>query len=163
MLDGYTGFTPVQNRLLGELLTICRDVIVTVTIDGRENPYAWDHPYQLFAMSKDGHIAGGDRPGAPCAGEELKFLRPQVPPRFQESPALAFVENHLFRYGIWSLRVSRTVWRSMWQLARTRRRRQRPEGARPCAREGVPVPGDRRDRQRYGSLWQLSQKGLCPL
>ena len=31
--------------------------------------------------------------------EELKFLRPQVPPRFQESPALAFVERHLFRYG----------------------------------------------------------------
>ena len=100
VLDGYTGFTPVQNRLLGELMTICRDVVVTVTIDGRENPYACDHPYQLFAMSKKTvtslvEIARERR----VPVEELKFLRPQVPPRFQESPALAFVERHLFRYG----------------------------------------------------------------
>ena len=100
VLDGYTGFTPVQNRLLGELMTICRDVVVTVTIDERENPYAWDHPYQLFAMSKKTvaslvEIARERR----VPVEELKFLRPQVPPRFQGSPALAFVERQLFRYG----------------------------------------------------------------
>ena len=35
-LDGFTGFTPVQNRLLLELLKHCRKVCVTVTMDDRE-------------------------------------------------------------------------------------------------------------------------------
>ena len=52
VLDGFTGFTPVQNRLLGELLEVCREVIVTVTMDDRENPYVYKHPYQLFALGK---------------------------------------------------------------------------------------------------------------
>ena len=33
VLDGFTGFTPVQNRLLAELMKLARNVIVTVTID----------------------------------------------------------------------------------------------------------------------------------
>ncbi len=52
VLDGFTGFTPVQDRLLGELMRHCREVIVTVTMDRRENPYVYEHPYQLFALSK---------------------------------------------------------------------------------------------------------------
>ena len=35
-LDGFTGFTPVQVRLLGELMKVCRKVIVTVMIDPKE-------------------------------------------------------------------------------------------------------------------------------
>ena len=50
-LDGFTGFTPVQNRLLGELMTHCREVVVTVTMDEREDPWRYTHPYQLFALS----------------------------------------------------------------------------------------------------------------
>ena len=100
ILDGYTGFTPVQNRLLGELMTVCRDVIVTVTIDGRENPYAYTHPCQLFAMSKKAVSslteAARDR-GVPV--EELAFLRPQTAPRYRDSRALAFLEQNLFRGG----------------------------------------------------------------
>ena len=33
VLGGFTGFTPVQDRLLGELMRHCREVIVTVTMD----------------------------------------------------------------------------------------------------------------------------------
>ena len=32
-MDGFTGFTPVQDRLLGELLKVCEKVMVTVEID----------------------------------------------------------------------------------------------------------------------------------
>ena len=51
-MDGFTGFTPVQNRLLGELLRVCEKVMLTVEMDPRENPYHYRHPYQLFALSK---------------------------------------------------------------------------------------------------------------
>ena len=33
-MDGFTGFTPVQDRLLEELLKVCEKVIVTVEMDG---------------------------------------------------------------------------------------------------------------------------------
>ncbi len=52
VLDGFTGFTPVQNRLILKLMRRCRKVMVTVTMDERENPYVYRHPYQLFALSK---------------------------------------------------------------------------------------------------------------
>ena len=52
VLDGFTGFTPVQNRLLLQLFIHCRKVMITVTMDERENPYSYRHPYQLFALSK---------------------------------------------------------------------------------------------------------------
>ena len=33
LLDGYTGFTPIQMRVVGELLAVCEKVMVTVTMD----------------------------------------------------------------------------------------------------------------------------------
>ena len=97
-LDGFTGFTPVQNRLLGELLTYCREVFVTVTMDQREDPWRYDHPYQLFSLSKQmvtslTRIAGELK--VPI--EEPEFLYDGVPQRFRSSPALAFLEWNLFR------------------------------------------------------------------
>ncbi|MDR1801147.1 MAG: PD-(D/E)XK nuclease family protein [Lachnospiraceae bacterium] len=53
VLDGFTGFTPIQLKLLGALLKICKEVIVTATIGEGEDPYAYnDNPYQLFALAK---------------------------------------------------------------------------------------------------------------
>ena len=68
VLDGFTGFTPVQNRLILELMRCCKEVWVTVTMDERENPYAYKHPYQLFGLSKQMittlvRMAGGDHRG----------------------------------------------------------------------------------------------------
>ena len=31
VLDGFTGFTPIQNKLLRELLLMCEKVVITVT------------------------------------------------------------------------------------------------------------------------------------
>ena len=52
VLDGFTGFTPVQNRLVLELMKYCKGVWITVIMDERENPYSYRHPYQLFGLSK---------------------------------------------------------------------------------------------------------------
>lgn len=100
VLDGFTGFTPVQDRLLGELMRHCREVIVTVTMDRRENPYVYEHTYQLFALSKQMvtsllQIAKQNK----IPVEESVELYDHVPWRFKEQEALAFLEKHLFRYG----------------------------------------------------------------
>ena len=100
VLDGFTGFTPVQNRLILELLLHCRKLMVTVTMDEREDPYIYSHPYQLFALSK--HMTASLVKLAREHKIELeepvcKYTDP--PYRFRENAALAFLERNLFRYG----------------------------------------------------------------
>ena len=104
VLDGFTGFTPVQNRLLVELLLCCRKVIVTVTMDEREDPYIYDHPYQLFALSKHMtstlvRLAGESK----IEIEEPVCLYESPVYRFRECAALSFLEKNLFRYNAGSV------------------------------------------------------------
>ncbi|MDO5589655.1 MAG: helicase-exonuclease AddAB subunit AddB [Lachnospiraceae bacterium] len=99
VLDGFTGFTPVQNRLLGELMKHCKRVVITATIDPMEDPYRYDHPYQLFGLSKQMvtsvlELAKENR----IEIEEPMELFDPVPYRFKHNPALAFLEGNLFRY-----------------------------------------------------------------
>lgn len=100
VLDGFTGFTPVQNRLLRELMLHAKRVIVTVLMDERENPYAYRHPYQLFALSKHmvtslTEIAKKER----VRIEEPVCLYGGTPYRFRKNEVFAFLEHHLFRSG----------------------------------------------------------------
>lgn len=100
VLDGFTGFTPVQNRSLRELMVHCRNVMVTVTIDKRENPYVYKHPYQMFALSKQMvtslcQIAKENQ----IEVEELLWCDDSPVYRFKENPAMAFLEHNLFRYS----------------------------------------------------------------
>ncbi len=99
-LDGFTGFTPVQNRLLGELLRVCSRVVLTVEMDEREDPFACRHPYQLFGLSKQmvtslAKIARSEK----IEMEEPVCLYQKPPYRFRENPAMAFLESELFRYS----------------------------------------------------------------
>ncbi|MCQ2507891.1 MAG: exodeoxyribonuclease V subunit gamma [Dorea sp.] len=99
VLDGFTGFTPVQSRLLTKLMTHCRKVMVTVTLDEKENPYAYHGPYQMFALSKQmvtSLIQGAKE--ASVLIEAPVTLYQNILPRFQNSPELGFLERHLFRY-----------------------------------------------------------------
>lgn len=100
VLDGFTGFTPVQNRLLGELLKVCKQVIVTVVMDEREDAFIYRHPYQLFAISKQmvtSLVAIAGKCGA--AVEEPVCLYEKPLARFRENPMLEFLEKELFRYS----------------------------------------------------------------
>ena len=99
-LDGFTGFTPVQNRLLRELMRRCRNVVITVLMDDRENPFSYRHPYQLFALSKHMvvslvEIAREEK----VAIEEPEYLYQRPVFRFRNNDALAFLERNLFRHG----------------------------------------------------------------
>ena len=50
--DGFTGFTPSQLNVLEELLAICPQIWMTVTIDARESFYGEIQEHELFALSK---------------------------------------------------------------------------------------------------------------
>ena len=100
VLDGFTGFTPVQNRLLGELMSICKEVLVTVEMDGREDAFRYTHPYQLFALSKQmvtGLVQIAGERKIEIADPIYLYDKPVY--RFRSNPELGFLESELFRYS----------------------------------------------------------------
>ena len=98
-LDGFTGFTPVQNRLIQRMMGLAREVIVTAAMDGEEkNPYKTDGEQQLFYLSKKTAadlIRLCQEEGVP-RGRDV-FLRGE-PPRFLENREMGHLEKYLFRY-----------------------------------------------------------------
>lgn len=52
VFDEFTGFTPIQNHLLAKLLTLTEKMLVSVTMDYREDFYHSRGNHELFAMSK---------------------------------------------------------------------------------------------------------------
>ena len=99
-LDGFTGFTPVQNRLMGELLKVCEKVMITVEMDEREDPFVCRHPYQMFAMSKQMTVSlmkTAQEAGAET--EDPVYLYGKPVRRFRNNPGMAFLESELFRYS----------------------------------------------------------------
>lgn len=98
-LDGYTGFTPVQYRLLELLLTYCRKVVVTVTMPPEENPYREKPIQNLFHMSSHTVCRLTDLASKTGVGREEDILLTGSCRRFQNSPGLSKIERELFRYG----------------------------------------------------------------
>lgn len=52
VFDGFTGFTPVQNRVIAELMRCCGEVIISLTFGEGEDPYGQDSEQKLFHLSK---------------------------------------------------------------------------------------------------------------
>ena len=98
VFDGFTGFTPIQNRLIQELMRVCEKTIVTVTIGEEEDPYQMDGEQKLFHLSKK-TVADLVKLAAEAEvtrGEDV-FVK-GGPNRFTEAPALCYLEQNLFRY-----------------------------------------------------------------
>ena len=98
VFDGFTGFTPIQNRLIQELMRVCEETIVTVTIGAKEDPYQMDGEQKLFHLSKK-TVADLVKLAAEAEvtrGEDV-FVK-GGPNRFTEAPALCYLEQNLFRY-----------------------------------------------------------------
>ncbi len=101
VFDGFTGFTPIQNRLIGALLPIASEVIVTITIDRRENPFLLDGEQKLFYLSKK-TIRSLDKIAKEVGverGEDVLFMDTPAK-RFLENEELAHLEDNLFRYPV---------------------------------------------------------------
>ena len=98
VFDGFTGFTPIQNRLIQELMRVCEETIVTVTIGEEEDPYQMDGEQKLFHLSKK-TVADLVKLAAEAEvtrGEDVFVKGGQN--RFSEAPALCYLEQNLFRY-----------------------------------------------------------------
>ncbi|MBQ2744127.1 MAG: exodeoxyribonuclease V subunit gamma [Lachnospiraceae bacterium] len=105
-LDGFTGFTPVQNRLVQLLMEYSQQVHVTLTIakeacDGITSTGFGDiKEHELFAMSKTTvntlmSLAADSR----VQVDQPVFIDMSDKSRFAGNEVLAHVERQLFRYG----------------------------------------------------------------
>ena len=98
-LDGFTGFTPIQYRLLSLLMIYAEKVVVTVTMDPAQGPYE-DRPVEdLFYLSRK-TIRKLEELAKENQVEKEKdlVLSQKVPVRFAKAPSLAKAEKHLLRY-----------------------------------------------------------------
>ena len=97
--DGFTGFTPVQNRVLRCLFSMASEVLITVTLDGREDVSVQQGEQELFSLSKKTvrSLEKLAREAGAVRGKDV-VLNPPVLPRFLHAPALAHLERNLFRY-----------------------------------------------------------------
>lgn len=102
VFDGFTGFTPVQYRLLSKILMLAEKVYITLTIPGDPdkkscNPYEFRGVEDLFYLSRktvkdlsnicnDCHI-----------GQDDDIYLPIESKRAEEVPELKHLEKHLFR------------------------------------------------------------------
>lgn len=100
-LDGFTGFTPNQYKVLEKLLVLCPDVYITMTLDRREILSKKTEPFQLFHLSR----VSIDKLYQLAKETRTEILEPwyvgkdkAVPYRFRESKALAALEHNLFRF-----------------------------------------------------------------
>lgn len=95
-LDEFTGFTPSQYKLLGELLHTARHVKIALTVDVYENFYETGAPFKLFYLTRETI----HRLEKLCMAEHIErdrdiVLRQAV--RFRESEELKFMESRIYR------------------------------------------------------------------
>lgn len=118
VLDGFTGFTPIQNRLIQEIMVQSLETIVVMTLRAGENPYEKGSEQRLFHLTEktvadlsrlavqagveraqDVFLlpAGDDRPCPPQVQEKCRMIYNNRH-RFTQAPALMALEQNLFRY-----------------------------------------------------------------
>ncbi len=99
VLDGYTGFTPVQYRLIGCLMRLCADIFVTVTATAEDDIFGTGNESDLFDMSRkmNAKLNALAKENFFNVNEPV-FLGKRPFPRFSGSPALDHMERTIFRY-----------------------------------------------------------------
>ena len=99
--DGFTGFTPIQYRVIQELMIYAEDVIFTILLDPDDSPYRMDGEQKLFHLSKD--TVRKLQKCAEAVGvseKDARVIEAGENGRFAERPELAHLEKSLFRYPL---------------------------------------------------------------
>lgn len=123
VFDGFTGFTPIQYRVIKELLALSKELIVSLTISPEEDPYASSFGEQeLFMLTKktvrdlerlefDVQRENGStitdfsvfrqlrrqEMGSGAASGDI-FIKDKDVARHRGNQALSYLEKSLFRY-----------------------------------------------------------------
>ena len=133
IMDGFTGFTPIQNRVIGAMMDVCKRVIITLTLDSCElteevkmqSLFAFTHKsyMSLVGLAKDHN----------CELEETEAVT-----YIRENKELDYLEKHIFDYQADSygdecdsihIDAMMTTSDEVTNLARNIRRLVRDEGA----------------------------------
>ena len=99
-LDGFTGFTPVQYKLIGVLLKYAKNVSVCITIDTRDLKLNVIKEHELFYLSKttiNKLFKVSEENGVEVLDNIV--LNDEVPYRFKESISIAHLEKNIYREG----------------------------------------------------------------
>ena len=125
VFDGFTGFTPIQYRVIKMLLAVSKEVVVSLTISPEDDPYTGSFEEQeLFMLSKKtvydlekleySLLQEQGALGVPsfeayrnARNEEMSkknqagdiFITDKTVKRLENNPSLAFLEQNLFRYN----------------------------------------------------------------
>ena len=101
-LDGFTGFTPLQYKLINEILNVADKVYVTVTIDKGQNIWNRGAKHKLFYMSRNMiyHLRKIAEENSVDICPEIWTGLNEKESRFACSESLSFLEKNLFRYPL---------------------------------------------------------------
>lgn len=101
VFDGFTGFTPIQNRLIQRLMELTDRVIISITIDMKEDPFQMKGEQELFYLSKKtvSDLCRLAKEIKVSRAEDV-YLKWEKLPRFTGNSKLAHLERHLFRYPV---------------------------------------------------------------
>ncbi len=98
VFDGFTGFTPIQNKLLRILMPMVEKMVCTISIDNREDLMSEPYPEELFYMSKkmaQGLIRIAGETSVPIDDPLVHTM--EAPIRFKKDGELLHLEENLFR------------------------------------------------------------------
>lgn len=97
VFDGFTGFTPIQNRVILELMHVAQEVIITLDADnGADLHRTKQHLFGLSAGTY--HKLSGLARKEDITVRQNIYLTKKPVNRYLHNPELAFLEAHLFRY-----------------------------------------------------------------
>ncbi len=98
IFDGFTGFTPVQNKVIAALLDVCRQVIIAIPLDGSSLTEEVKEQ-ELFAFTKKTYLSLVElAKERNCVIEEPLLLSAGA--RFSENLELKYLEKNIFQYPI---------------------------------------------------------------
>ena len=101
VFDGFTGFTPIQERVIHKLMTLAEKVVFTFDLSAPETPSLVGGEEKLFYLSRK------SAKRLKTAAEDLNVevledvvLSPAENPRFKNASELNHIEKNIFRYPV---------------------------------------------------------------